>query len=347
MLPVQNLNIKNIKKLDSPNNLKSELPSTILANQVVVESRNEIKSILDKTIYKPILIVGPCSIHDENMADEYANKLSVLQQQMKDRLCIIMRVYFEKPRTTIGWKGLINDPHLNGTNDIPLGLKLARRVLLSALNKGLPTATEFLDPIIPQYISDLISWAAIGARTTESQTHREMSSGLSMPVGFKNTTEGNIQIAVDAVQSAYNPHHFLGINQDGIASLVSTKGNPYCHIILRGGKNKTNYDIDSIQEASQKLEAAKMKPNIMIDCSHANSEKKFAQQEQVWKDTISLIKKGNKNIIGLMLESNINEGNQSLPQDLSTLKHGVSITDACVSFETTQKLLEYAYNELN
>ena len=346
MLPVQNLNIKSLSRLDSPNLLKNEISPSNLVNQVVVHSRNEIKNILERKDQRPLLIVGPCSIHDEKISDEYSKKLAVFRKQMQDRLCIVMRVYFEKPRTTIGWKGLINDPHLNGTNDIPLGLRMARRVLHNILEKELPTATEFLDPIIPQYISDLVSWAAIGARTTESQTHREMASGLSMPVGFKNTTEGNIQIAVDAVQSAQHPHHFLGIDQDGIASLVSTKGNPHCHIILRGGKNKTNYDLETILEATKKMEAAKLQPNIMIDCSHANSEKKFQQQENVWNDIFKTIKDGNKNVIGLMLESNLYEGNQPLTQQTSDLKYGVSITDACVSFETTERLLEYAYNQL-
>jgi 3-deoxy-7-phosphoheptulonate synthase len=250
-----------------------------------------------------------------------------------------MRVYFEKPRTTVGWKGLINDPHLNDSYDIAHGIIIARQLLLDVTAMGLPTATEFLDPIIPQYIGDLITWAAIGARTTESQTHRELASGLSMPVGFKNGTDGSVQTSIDAMRSSQSPHSFLGIDQDGATSIVKTAGNPDCHVVLRGGRNGTNYEAQHIAAAVEKLKAAKQNPCLMVDCSHANSSKDPQRQPLVWEDLMEQRKNGRKEIIGAMLESNLHAGSQPLPKDLSQLRHGVSITDGCIDWETTERLL--------
>ena len=346
MLPLQDLNIVHHKNLITPAELKAETPAKEKGSQVVVSSREEIKNILDKKDPRMLLVVGPCSIHDHELAIDYATRLARLKEEFKEHIYITMRVYFEKPRTTIGWKGLINDPHLNGTNDILAGLRLARSILSEVLELGLPTATEFLDPIVPPYISDLISWAAIGARTTESQTHREMASGLSMPVGFKNSTEGNLQVAVDAMQSAKHPHHFLGIDQNGKTSIFATRGNEHGHIILRGGREKPNYEPSYVQEAVDRLKKAELKTGLMVDCSHANSNKKFERQEVVWNNVIQQRTSGNENLMGMMLESNIHEGKQALthPDDL---KYGISITDACVSFETTRRLLEHASHELS
>ncbi len=346
MLPVQDLNIINKEPLVSPKKLKEELPYSEEVNRLVTQSRKEIKDIITQKDDRMLLIIGPCSIHDEKAALEYASKLIPFREKMKEHFCIVMRVYFEKPRTTIGWKGLINDPHLNGTYDISTGLRISRRLLVKILEKGLPVATEFLDPITPQYTSDLVSWAAIGARTIESQTHREMASGLSMPVGFKNNTDGNLQIAVDAMESSIHPHHFLGIDQDGRICAISTSGNPYGHLILRGGRLRPNYDPESVKEAIEKLKERKLNSGIMVDCSHANSNKVFERQQVVWKHIVEQRIEGNKNIMGMMLESHLYEGNQKLTDDLSDLKYGVSITDACVSFETTIQLLEYTYNKL-
>ena len=345
MLPLQDLNIIRYENLITPADIKEELPATKKNMELVSTSREEIKNILNKKDHRMIFVVGPCSIHDPQLAIDYASRLTKLREDLKENIYIIMRVYFEKPRTTIGWKGLINDPHLDGTNDILTGLRLARKILKEILEIALPTATEFLDPIVPQYIADLISWAAIGARTTESQTHREMASGLSMPVGFKNSTEGNFQIAVDATQSAQHPHHFLGIDQDGKISIFMTDGNPYGHIILRGGREQPNYEPTYVREALERLEKAKLKTGLMVDCSHANSNKNFQKQEVVWNSVIEQRVSGNPNLMGMMLESNLYEGNQPLT-NAGNLKYGVSITDACVNFDTTRRLLEYAANEL-
>jgi 3-deoxy-7-phosphoheptulonate synthase len=259
---------------------------------------------------------------------------------------IVMRVYFEKPRTTIGWKGLINDPHLDGSQDIETGLKIAREILLEIVGMGLPAATEFLDPVVPQYIADLISWAAIGARTTESQTHREMASGLSMPVGLKNGTDGSLQTAIDAMGATRHPHSFLGINEDGVTSIVRTSGNPHAHVVLRGGRAKTNYDAESIRAAEEKLISEKLQPVLMVDCSHANSEKKFARQEDVWHSVIEQRVEGTRSLIGLMAESHLNEGNQPIPAKLKDLRYGVSITDSCIGWETTERMLRWANETL-
>jgi 3-deoxy-7-phosphoheptulonate synthase len=332
-------------KLISPADLASEYKVTEEINKTVWSGRKAVEDILKRKDRRMLVIVGPCSIHDEKSALEYARKLAQLHHKMKDRLEIIMRVYFEKPRTTIGWKGLINDPHLNGSNDIETGLKLARKLLIEINSMGLPAATELLDPIVPQFIADLVSWVAIGARTTESQTHREMASGLSMPVGFKNNTDGNLQSAIDALQSANHPHSFLGIDHEGRISIINTRGNSNGHVILRGGRLRPNYDVESVREAEEKLKAAGTDPLIMVDCSHANSNKVPEQQEIVWKSIIDQRSAGNENLAGLMLESHLFAGNQPL-KDPANLRYGISITDACINWETTEYLLEYAYDNL-
>jgi 3-deoxy-7-phosphoheptulonate synthase len=293
-----------------------------------------------------LVVIGPCSIHDEKSALEYATRLSQLQKEFADEMEIVMRVYFEKPRTTIGWKGLINDPHMDGSQDIETGLKIARQLLLKIVGLGLPAATEFLDPVVPQYIADLITWAAIGARTTESQTHREMASGLSMPVGLKNATDGSLQVAIDAMGATRHAHSFLGMNEDGVTSIVRTNGNPDAHVVLRGGRAMTNYDAASIQAAEAKLAAEKLPPVLMVDCSHANSEKKFAKQEEVWRSVVEQRVGGTKSLIGLMVESHLNEGNQPIPKMLAELRYGVSITDSCIGWEATERMLRWGYAAL-
>src|SRR5881396_2542446 len=303
MQPTQNLHVKEIVRLLPPRALKQEFPMTERANRTVVEGREVVKRILRQEDPRLLVIVGPCSIHDVDGALEYARRLNRLREELADQLYLVMRVYFEKPRTTIGWKGLINDPHLDGSYDIETGLKKARRLLLDLTEMGLPAATEFLDPIIPQYTADLITWAAVGARTTESQTHREMASGLSMPVGFKNGTDGSLQIAVDAMQSARAPHSFLGIDQEGITSIIRTTGNPAGHVVLRGGRGRSNYDAESIREAEIRLAQAGLPEVLMVDCSHANSGKQHARQEDVWRSVIEQRVAGNGALIGAMLES--------------------------------------------
>ena len=292
-------------------------------------------------------MVGPCSIHDQKGALDYATRLSGLQKEVAGTMEIVMRVYFEKPRTTIGWKGLINDPHLDDSQDIETGLQIARKLLIEITGLGLPAATEFLDPIVPQYTADLISWAAIGARTTESQTHREMASGLSMPVGLKNATDGSLQVAIDAMGASRHPHSFLGINEDGATSIVRTTGNPHAHIVLRGGRAQTNYDAESICKAEENLKSAKLPPVLMVDCSHANSEKQFARQEDVWRSVVQQRVEGTHSLIGLMVESNLHEGNQPILNDLKSLRYGVSITDSCISWETTERMLRWGHNALS
>jgi len=317
------------------------------ANQTVVEGRENVKRILRGDNPKVLVIVGPCSIHDVDGALEYAQKLNRLREELGDQLCVVMRVYFEKPRTTIGWKGLINDPHLDGSYDIDTGLKKARRLLLQITEMGLPAATEFLDPIVPQYIADFVSWAAIGARTTESQTHREMASGLSMPVGFKNSTDGSLQIAIDAMTSARAPHNFLGIDQDGVTSIIRTTGNPHGHVVLRGGRLQTNYDPESIATAVSTLNRAGLPSMLMVDCSHANSAKQHARQEEVWRDVLQQRTGGNTTLIGLMVESYLEEGNQPIPKLATELRHGISITDACVGWETTERMLRHGHEVMS
>src|SRR6266446_5552307 len=286
MFPTQNLHVKQTVRLLTPNTLKAQLPASETANRTVVTSRQNVRRILEQKDSRLLIVAGPCSIHDVAGALDYACKLGRLRTELAGEMEIVMRVYFEKPRTTVGWKGLINDPHLDGSYDIESGLKKARRLLLDLTAMGMPAATEFLDPIIPQYTADLITWAAVGARTTESQTHREMASGLSMPVGFKNGTDGSLQIAIDAMRSAMTPHSFLGIDQDGITSIIRTTGNPAGHVVLRGGRSRPNYDAQSIRETEAKLIQTGLPPVLMVDCSHANSGKQHARQEEVWRSVI-------------------------------------------------------------
>src|SRR5580692_11660192 len=328
MYRTQDLHVKEIVPLLSPRALKALSPTPVAVNDSVAQARERVIRILRQEDPRLLVVMGPCSIHDQKSALEYATRLSKLRQEVDDQMEIVMRVYFEKPRTTIGWKGLINDPHLDGSQDIETGLKIARKLLLQILDLGLPAATEFLDPIVPQYIADLVTWAAIGARTTESQTHREMASGLSMPVGLKNSTDGSLQIAIDAMGATRNQHSFLGINEDGITSIVRTSGNPHAHVVLRGGRAKTNYDAESIRAAEQKLISEKLPPVLMVDCSHANSEKKFAKQEDVWRSVIQQRIEGTRSLIGVMVESNLFEGSQPIPKNLADLRYGVSLTDS-------------------
>jgi 3-deoxy-7-phosphoheptulonate synthase len=341
-----NTNIKNSHILLTPHELKTKLPLTKSAEHTVLKFREEIKRILDFQDSRKFLVVGPCSIHDTKAALEYSEKLKNLAEKVKDKLLLIMRVYFEKPRTTIGWKGLINDPGMDDSFHIEKGLLIARNFLLKIADLELPSGTESLDPIVPQYISELISWSAIGARTTESQTHRELASGLSMPMGFKNGTDGNIQVALNAMQASKNPHHFLGINEKGQVSVFQTRGNVYGHMILRGGNGQPNYDADNIQRVETKLKEANLTPRIVIDCSHGNSSKDYKRQSIVFENVIQQIVDGNTSIVGMMLESNLYEGNQPIPSNLEELKYGVSVTDQCVSWEETEKIILAAHKKL-
>jgi 3-deoxy-7-phosphoheptulonate synthase len=334
------LHVVETRPLMSPALIHRDLPLDKASSGVVSTTRNKIQSILHGNDPRILVIVGPCSVHDVDAAIEYANRLAPLRERYSQKLEIVMRVYFEKPRTTVGWKGLINDPHLDNSYDINTGLRKARGLLLDLAKAGMPAATELLDPVVPQYIADLISWTAIGARTTESQTHREMASGLSMPVGYKNGTDGTATIAINAMQAASKPHHFLGINNDGHASIVSTTGNPNGHLVLRGGKNGTNYHLDAINLIADELEQFKMPKKVMVDCSHGNSNKDFRRQSEVLRDVASQIKGGSKNVMGVMIESHLVEGNQKLNSDLSKLTYGQSVTDACINFSTTEVLLE-------
>ncbi len=337
---IENLRVRGVTRLITPTQIKEQLPPSEASLNTVREGRHAARRILQHKDDRLVVVVGPCSIHDPSAAMDYAARLVDLRRELSDRYEIIMRVYFEKPRTTVGWKGLINDPHLDDSCDLAHGIALARKLLLDITALGLPTATEFLDPIIPQYIADLVSWSAIGARTTESQTHRELASGLSMPVGFKNGTDGSIQTAIDAMKSSRSPHSFLGIDQDGSTSIVKTTGNPNCHVVLRGGRNGTNYDALSVATAIERLEKAKLPTALMVDCSHANSGKDPARQPDVWRDIIAQRQAGRREIIGAMLESNLEFGAQpSETNGLSDLRYGVSITDACLDWKATEALL--------
>ena len=341
MLKTSDLHVIETRALMTPEQLKSELPITETAAQVVAETRDRIRKILrqEDDHHRLLVIVGPCSIHDIKAAREYGEKLMILREELKDKLEIVMRVYFEKPRTTTGWKGLINDPHLDESYDINTGLRMARKLLLDLAEMGMPSATELLDPIIPQYIGDVVSWTAIGARTTESQTHREMASGLSMPVGFKNGTDGGFEVAIHAVLSAQHPHHFLGINTDGLASIVTTTGNPDCHLVLRGGKGGPNYGFDSLAKAAAEMKRQGLCERSMVDCSHGNSSKDYRNQPIVLAAISEQLAKGSPHLMGVMIESHLVAGNQSIPDDLSKLTYGQSITDACVDFEVTIDML--------
>jgi 3-deoxy-7-phosphoheptulonate synthase len=334
-----NVNVASQDVLATPEEIKRRIPLTDRAEKVVLEGREVCQRILDRQDHRLLVVVGPCSIHDPVAALDYARRLKHLADEVSDTLYVVMRVYFEKPRTTTGWKGLINDPHMNDSFDIEHGLQLARNVLLDIAEIGLPAGTEALDPISPQYLGDLVSWSAIGARTTESQTHREMASGLSTPVGFKNGTDGGLQVAINALHSASRPHSFLGINPRGEVAIIRTVGNRYGHIVLRGGAKGPNYDSVTISLVEQELRKNKLPENIIVDCSHANSNKDPALQPLVMQDLAGQIVEGNRSILGAMIESNIGHGNQPIPADLSQLKYGVSVTDGCLDWERTEKCL--------
>ncbi len=341
MLRTQDLRVVATEPLTPPAELKRELSADDRHYAVVVRARETVRAILAGTDPRLLAVVGPCSIHDPEAALDYARRLRALADAVGERLFLVMRVYFEKPRTTIGWKGLINDPHLNGTHDMHTGLRLARRLLLDIAALGLPAGTELLDPITPRYLADLLSWAAIGARTTESQTHREMASGLSMPVGFKNSTAGNLQVAVDALASARHPHTFLGITEEGRTAVVHTRGNPDTHIILRGGR-RPNYDAASIAECEALLARAGLPARVLVDCSHAQTGKDYTRQPEVLADLVRQVRGGTRAIMGFMLESNLGAGSQKLLGGREGLRYGVSITDACIDWETTARCLHEA-----
>ena len=336
---IHNTNVASQELLTTPKALRSCVHVSEDTFHFVRESRETVRDILDRKDHRLMIVVGPCSIHDKTAALEYAAKLRALADEMADTLYIVMRVYFEKPRTTTGWKGLINDPALDDSFDIESGLKLGRALLRDLLELGLPTATEALDPITPQYLQDLICWSAIGARTTESQTHREMASGLSSAVGFKNGTDGGLEVAINALKSVKHPHRFLGINSDGVVSIFETRGNSHGHIVLRGGSNGPNYDTANIAHCETALNRAGLSPSIMVDCSHANSSKNHTNQPLVTRDIGRQIQEGNSSIVGIMLESHLNEGRQDIPDDLTQLQYGVSVTDACMNWEATETAL--------
>ncbi|NUF07940.1 3-deoxy-7-phosphoheptulonate synthase [Snodgrassella alvi] len=331
--PIDDVRIKEIKELLPPIAHLYELPITEQASEVVHNTRHAIADLVHGKDKRLLVIIGPCSIHDPAAAIEYAQRLNVLREKYAQELLIVMRVYFEKPRTTVGWKGFINDPHIDGSYDINYGLRLARKLLLELNNMGMPAATEFLDMITPQYFADLISWGAIGARTTESQVHRELASGLSCPVGFKNGTDGNLKIAIDAIGASSHPHHFLSVTKAGHSAIVRTSGNPDCHIILRGGK-EPNYSHEYVQAAVNELNKNQVTPNLMIDCSHANSRKDYRRQMEVAQDIAGQIQAGEQHIMGVMVESNLMAGRQDNPEN-----YGQSITDACIGWEETETML--------
>jgi 3-deoxy-7-phosphoheptulonate synthase len=332
----ENLRVAGLKRLVAPEALKQAFPLGDALTDQVMESRQQIRRILDRKDDRMLVVVGPCSIHDPEAAMDYAERLAALSRKVAERYLIVMRVYFEKPRTTVGWKGFINDPRLDNSFDMEEGLREARKLMIRIARLGLPIATEFLDPIVPQYTADLVSWSAIGARTTESQTHREMASGLSMPVGFKNATDGNIQVAINAIKSAASPHHFLGIDQEGRTAVVRTTGNPYTHLVLRGGEKQTNYEWPEVTYAACKLQAAGLAPSLMIDCSHANAQKQAERQTVVWEEILRQREQPDCPITGTMLESFLKAGNQPIKPDL---EYGVSITDPCIDWDTTEALL--------
>jgi 3-deoxy-7-phosphoheptulonate synthase len=335
----ENLNITAFDHMPSPAEIKGRIPLTESAAETVLAGRKALKDILDRRDPRLFLVVGPCSIHDPVAGLDYARRLKTLADEVAETMLLVMRVYFEKPRTSTGWKGFINDPFMDDSFRIDVGMEKARRFLLDVCELGLPTGTEALDPIAPQYYGDLIAWTAIGARTSESQTHREMSSGLSTPVGFKNATDGDLEVAINAIISAAHPHSFLGINSEGQSAITRTRGNRYGHVVLRGGRGRPNYDTVSIRLAEQALEKAGLPANIVVDCSHANSWKKPEYQPLVMQDVIYQIREGNRSVVGLMIESNLEGGNQPIPADLSQLKYGCSVTDACVDWATTEDMI--------
>lgn len=346
MIKTNNLKVSGITPIIAPADLRQVFPMSDNGREFVSRSREKIKEILQRRDRRLMVVVGPCSIHDTEAAVEYAKQLSALSRKVSDQLMLVMRVYFEKPRTTVGWKGLINDPGMDGSHNISKGLGIARGLLCRLTDLEVPVANEMLDPITPEYVADLISWGAIGARTTESQTHRELASGLSFPIGFKNGTDGNLQIAIDAMISSRAPHSFLGINREGRASIVQTTGNPDVHIVLRGGSRKPNYMPEDITHTEEILKKNSLNPTIMVDCSHGNSNKDYRKQPEVLEQIIDQVVAGNQSISGLMIESNLEEGNQKVPADHSQLKYGVSITDACINWDTTEKILLEAHKRL-
>ncbi len=339
---LNNVNVVSQDVLATPTEIKRRVPLTERAERTVLAGRQVVESILDRRDPRLMVVVGPCSIHDPVAALDYARRLKALSDEIADTIAVVMRVYFEKPRTTTGWKGLINDPHMNDSFDIEHGLQLARKVLLDINELGLPAGTEALDPISPQYLGDLVAWSAIGARTTESQTHREMASGLSTPVGFKNGTDGGLQVAINALLSVSNPHSFLGINTEGKVVIVRTRGNGYGHIVLRGGAKGPNYDSVTVTLVEKELSRHSLPANIVVDCSHANSNKDPSLQPLVLQDVVSQIVEGNRSIVGAMLESHIHAGSQSIPSDLSRLAYGVSVTDGCIDWDSTARALREA-----
>jgi 3-deoxy-7-phosphoheptulonate synthase len=336
---LQNVNVASSELLATPEEVKRRLPLTSRSAETVYQSRETLRAILERRDRRLFVVVGPCSIHDVKAAREYASRLRELASKVQSTLLLVMRVYFEKPRTTVGWKGLINDPDLDDSFHIEKGILLARELLLHVTELGLPTGTEALDPIMPQYLSELISWTAIGARTTESQTHREMASGLSTPVGFKNGTDGGLATSINALQSVRHPHHFLGITQQGQSAVFRTRGNQHAHLVLRGGGGRGNYDAVSIAVAERELQTAELPATIVVDCSHGNSNKDPSLQPLVAENCVSQILEGNKSIVGLMLESHLRGGRQAIPMDLSQLEYGISITDPCIDWPTTEALL--------
>jgi 3-deoxy-7-phosphoheptulonate synthase len=346
MKRTSNLNIRALKPIIAPDDLKLVFPLSDQGSEFVTSSRDQIKAILANQDRRLMAVVGPCSIHDTRGAFEYAERLSALSRELSDQILLVMRVYFEKPRTTIGWKGLINDPDLNGTHQISKGLGVGRGLLSAMTDLELPVAGEMLDPVTPHYLADLVSWGAIGARTTESQTHREMASGLSFPVGFKNGTDGNLQIALDAMSAARHPHSFLGINNEGRSAIVQTTGNPAVHIVLRGGNDRPNYRVEDIRKTEELLGRSGLPTAIMVDCSHANSYKNHERQEEVLNDVINQIVAGNRSISSVMIESYLEAGNQPIAKSLKELTYGVSITDKCVDWATTERMLRHAHAEL-
>ncbi len=336
---INNVHVSAENVLVTPEELKRELPVSTHALEQIEQSRKIISDIIHRRDHRLLVVCGPCSIHDIDAAKEYAKRLKELHESCKDTLYIVMRVYFEKPRTTVGWKGLINDPHIDGTFDIEAGLRKARELLIWLAEMELPVATEALDPISPQYLAELFSWSAIGARTSESQTHREMASGLSMPVGFKNGTDGSLDIAINALKSAASSHSFMGINQKGQVAIIQTKGNPDGHIILRGGK-QPNYDSVCVSDCEEQLQAAKLTAGLVVDCSHANSNKDYRRQPLVAQNVVNQILEGNQSIIGIMLESHLNAGNQSSDgKAFADLEYGISITDGCINWQSTEDLI--------
>ena len=346
MVRTNNLKVASLTPIIAPAELKQVFPLSKEKAEFVTDSRNHIQNIINNRDPRLMVVIGPCSIHDPDAAIDYARKLAQVAKKLEDQLFIVMRVYFEKPRTTIGWKGLINDPDLNGTHQISKGLGVGRHLLCRVTDLGLPVATEMLDPITPQYMADLISWGAIGARTTESQVHREMASGLSFPVGFKNGTDGSLQVALDAMKSALHSHSFLGISNEGKTSIVKTTGNSDVHIVLRGGNNGPNFSTTDIRHTEEVLEQAGLETSIMVDCSHANSNKNHEKQPEVLSDVIDQIVAGNSSINSVMIESNLKAGNQPMADNLTDLEYGVSITDKCVDWETSEKMLREAHAKL-